>query len=83
MNEIENKYTVGNSNKAKSCSLKRAVKCKEREHKLPVLWMKRGHFFSDVKMKRRYEQPYVDKFEIFGEMDTLLNTLYQNWHMEK
>lgn len=35
-------------------------------------------------MKRRhYEQPYVDKFEIFDEMDTLLNTLYQNWHMEK
>lgn len=37
MNKIENKYTIGNINKAKSYSLKRAVKCKEREHKLPVL----------------------------------------------
>lgn len=56
----------------------------KKEHKLPVLGIKRGHFFIYVKMKRRhYEQSYVDKFEIFDEMDTLLNTLYQNWHMEK
>lgn len=57
---------------------------KKREHKLPILGMKRGYFSTDVKTVRRYyEQLYAEKFEILDERDKLLNTLYRNWHVKR